>query len=632
MPSPIWCSTRGIVYSTYRKMPVSTMHSQAISSRERIDLSLVRITQLLDRLSNPQANFPIIHVAGTNSKGSTIAYLDSVLSNAIGISTASFTSPHLRLERDCCKVGNEPIEEAIWEEAGKQVRQADEGFVTLPSSTSSSPSFSLNSTTFEILTARCLTAFNLLQGRRRPEVLLVEVGMGGAQDATNVFTSKQVLASVICPIDFDHQRFLGNTLSEIASQKAGIIKEGGLCILADQRRQRGPAIQDDQIDCTRVKASDAEKCLEGVEVAEIQDTVRNTCAALQARLVKAFVPWQSLSSAGPSQPVNVQSPWSAYVQSHIRYTPILMPSKIHSGDYVSSAGDPVVSGPFVNLPGTRAAMTGCHLALQTLWSMARDETPFGLGLPGSDANEELRLRIAFGLRDDRFAKKTLEECIERTNIKGRAEWLDLDLKRPSFSEMEIEQEAQQEDSPARHHLHVLVDGAHNVSAASALRRYVETCLHNRVQSSQQQEQQPAISQVTITWIFAFSQGKNVAEIFDQIFENTRQDVDQVTNDLAAARLDIQIQHKVACIPFTTPVQGMPWVQCVPADEIANVVKSGKVCSIVDVQTFETLELAIAWAAYDGDGKTVTQQGQSNLVVIAGSLYLVSDVYRLKSPL
>lgn len=110
----------------------------------------------------------------------------------------------------------------------------------------------LNSTYFELLTARTLLSFSLLPLEEKPEILIIEVGLGGSLDATNVFSDGQVLASVICPIDMDHENLLGNTLTEISKQKAGIIKKNGLIIVADQRRRSTGEEEFDfeEVDCS----------------------------------------------------------------------------------------------------------------------------------------------------------------------------------------------------------------------------------------------------------------------------------------------------------------------------------------------------------------------------------------------
>jgi folylpolyglutamate synthase/dihydropteroate synthase len=626
------------------RMPVSTMDTKASGSLS-IDLSLHRITELLRRLSSPQARFPIIHVAGTNSKGSTIAYLSSILNNTVGVSTGTFTSPHLRLERDCCKIGGQVIDASIWEEAGRRVAEADAAVPSTsstapspssPSSSSSTLTWPLHSSPFELITARSFLAFSLLPPSQRPEILLVEVGMGGALDATNVFTASQVLASVICPIDYDHQAFLGDTLAEIASQKSGIIKSGGLCIMADQRRQGSDT--GDQVDCTKVKRSSEEAIsIDGREAAEIQDTIRQKCASLNARLVKAYVPWQALTTESSSAAHSPSSPWSTHVATNVRYTPNLQLSRIHAGDYVSSAGDPVVPGPVLHLPKTRAALTGCHLALQTLWSIARDETPCALGEPGSDASEELRLRIAYSLREDRVAKMQLESTIQATRILGRADWIDVELRGTEPDTMQIDGAGGIDHTGSNtatsldqisHTMHALVDGAHNKSAALALQKYVKGCVQQRIKSSKQ-EAASAISQVTLTWILAFSQGKDISGIMAALFGGAGDDVNGLTTSLESLS-DVHVEHRVACVPFTTPVEGMPWVTSYPAEEIATALQDHST-SIADVQTFSTLPDALTRAAKSGDGKTV-RNNQTSMIVIAGSLYLVSDVYRLLAPL
>ena len=620
------------------------MHGGSAKPRT-IDLGLQRITALLERLSSPQLRFPVIHVAGTNSKGSTIAYLASILHRCVGISTASFTSPHLLIERDCCKVDEQVIDQATWDEAGKRVRQADDGAVE--------PAVPLNSTPFELLTARCFVAFDLLPPSRRPELLLVEVGMGGTQDATNVFSPQQVLASVICPIDYDHQAFLGGKLREIASQKAGIVQKGGLCVMADQRKppqqQASGTAGDDQVDCTRLKAGQSEALIDGKEAGEIQEAVREKCASMQARVVKAYVPWQALSASGDVVAAQSSSPWSMHIRTSVRYTPVLLPSKLHQGDYVSSAGDPVVQGPTLLLPRTRAALTGCHLALQTLWSIARDETPCALGAPGSDGNEELRLRIAYGIRNDRMGWRGLEACVAETFIKGRAEWVDIPLQTggpaaesnegglPDAMQIDggaaqqVVEEAQLPTPSPSLPLHALVDGAHNVSAAVALCEYVGECIRQRVRSSRQQSQSSApISKVTVTWIVAFSKGKAIADIVAALLGDAGEDMSGLASQLASTQLDTHIEHRVACLPFTTPVEGMPWVTSERADEVAAAFTSHSK-AISDVETFDHLHEALQWAAIAGDGSAVSEDGSASMVVIAGSLYLVSDVHRLLSP-
>lgn len=181
-----------------------------------ITLGLARIVKLLDKLGNPQNAVPIIHVAGTNGKGSVCAYLDSILRES-GLRVGRFTSPHLVHVRDSITLHGKAISEIDFKTAQGAVHDAN-----IKNQVEASP--------FELLAA---TAFQSFKNEDPPlDLAVVEVGMGGSTDATNV--CKDPLVTVITAIDMDHQAFLGNTVSEIATVKAGIIKHGHPCVLAPQ--------------------------------------------------------------------------------------------------------------------------------------------------------------------------------------------------------------------------------------------------------------------------------------------------------------------------------------------------------------------------------------------------------------
>ena len=169
-----------------------------------IDLSLERMERILARLGNPERNLPpVIHVAGTNGKGSTVAYLRSILEQA-GLKVHCYTSPHLVKFHERIYVAGETIPEeklsALLEEC-----EAANGESPI--------------TFFEITTAAAFLAF----ARTKADYLILEVGLGGRLDATNVIVKPAV--SVITTIDYDHQQYLGNTLTAIAHEKAGILKQ-----------------------------------------------------------------------------------------------------------------------------------------------------------------------------------------------------------------------------------------------------------------------------------------------------------------------------------------------------------------------------------------------------------------------
>lgn len=177
-----------------------------------IDLSLVRISRLLKLLGNPhRSTYNSIHVAGTNGKGSTIAYLSAILT-AARIRTGKFTSPHLISYNDCVAINNESYPMPQFEKVHQMVEMENK-------------KWSLGCTEFEVLTA---TAFKIFQ-LENVQLALIEVGLGGLLDATNVLepatdSEGGVIACGITKIGIDHESFLGSTLKEISSQKAGIIK------------------------------------------------------------------------------------------------------------------------------------------------------------------------------------------------------------------------------------------------------------------------------------------------------------------------------------------------------------------------------------------------------------------------
>lgn len=179
-------------------------------ARFGVDLGLDRIEGLLAAMGNPQQQVPIIHVAGTNGKGSVCAYLASVLT-AAGYRTGRYTSPHLVnwTERIC--LDGEPITWAALQAGLDTVEQA---IATNPLSDTPIP------TQFEVFTAAAWQYF----AQQQVDIAVVEVGLGGRLDATNVCSHP--LATVIVSISRDHWQRLGNTLAEIAGEKAGILKPG----------------------------------------------------------------------------------------------------------------------------------------------------------------------------------------------------------------------------------------------------------------------------------------------------------------------------------------------------------------------------------------------------------------------
>jgi len=203
-------SRKAVVYNTQQET-----RSSLVIHETKVQTSQAMIKPGLERISLLLKDVPLtwraIHVAGTNGKGSICAYISAVL-QAANVRTGRFTSPHFIDRWDGICVNGEPVAESVFREVEDGVKWKNE-------------KNAINASEFEILTATAFEVFN----RERVEVGVVEVGMGGLQDATNVL--ERPLVTVISQIGLDHQAFLGDTLSAIAFQKAGIMKTGVPCVV-----------------------------------------------------------------------------------------------------------------------------------------------------------------------------------------------------------------------------------------------------------------------------------------------------------------------------------------------------------------------------------------------------------------
>jgi dihydrofolate synthase / folylpolyglutamate synthase len=184
----------------------------------RIDLDLTRMHRLLQRLDHPERRLPpVIHVAGTNGKGSTIAYLRAIL-EAAALRVHVYTSPHLVRINECFRIARA---------GGGRLVADDELFAALEHCERANAGAPI--TLFEIETAAAFCLF----AQHPADVVLLEVGLGGRLDATNVIDAP--LVTVIAPVSMDHTEFLGDTLTAIAGEKAGIIKRAVPVICAEQQ-------------------------------------------------------------------------------------------------------------------------------------------------------------------------------------------------------------------------------------------------------------------------------------------------------------------------------------------------------------------------------------------------------------
>ena len=216
----------------------------------KIEPSLDRIRALTDLLAEPQRSYPVVHIAGTNGKSSTSRMVDALLGR-IGLRVGRYTSPHLQLATERISIDGAPISPAAYVEAYRDVAP----YVSIVDSRSE-----VAMSKFEVLTGMAFAAF----ADAPVEAAVVEVGLGGSWDATNVADAK---IAVICPVAQDHAEYLGTDLAGIAREKAGIIKPDSVVVMAAQPAEAQQAIME------RIAEVDATVAREGHEFGVLSRTV-----------------------------------------------------------------------------------------------------------------------------------------------------------------------------------------------------------------------------------------------------------------------------------------------------------------------------------------------------------------------
>lgn len=178
----------------------------------------VRIKAFLENIGSPHKNLKVIHIAGTNGKGSTVSFIKDILKEDYKV--GAFVSPHLITYCDRIKIGDTEISQEDFAELGDFIIEKEKDIVEEYGD--------LN--LFEFLTIMAIIYFE----REGVDLAILEVGMGGRADSTNIFTSREKLISIITSISMDHMEYLGDTIEEIADAKAGIIQEDGLVVTTNK--------------------------------------------------------------------------------------------------------------------------------------------------------------------------------------------------------------------------------------------------------------------------------------------------------------------------------------------------------------------------------------------------------------
>ncbi|CDH52848.1 folylpolyglutamate synthase [Lichtheimia corymbifera JMRC:FSU:9682] len=420
-----------------------------------MDLGLERIQTLLRALNRPQDTFKVIHVAGTNGKGSVCAYMTSVLRQA-GLSVGRFNSPHFLEPHDSIYVNDSPV--------SKQEYEATCAYVSKINNEQD-----ISATSFEQLVATALCLFR----DHQVEWIVIEVGLGGALDATNIFETPKM--TIITSIGMDHAAVLGGTIQSIAAAKAGIMKSTCPVVIAPQNE---PHALDTLIDhAKKVNAP--------------------------FRIARAAT-W--VKGASSSSTLTCRLDDTTTAKGTIEYS--------------------------ISLRGDYQRENSATAVMALLWLQENGDISFTMDM--------------------------LQAGMARTRWPGRLDY----IATPMFEGQPLPP--------------MLVDGAHNIPAAKALRQYIDDLDPTRV-----------------LWLLGVTAGKDLSEMLSVL---------------------LRPDDTVLAAPFSQP-QGMPWIHSTPPHEVCEHAME----IVSDARPLESVQAAL---------KMIPSLESYSLVVLCGSLYLVADFYRL----
>jgi folylpolyglutamate synthase/dihydrofolate synthase len=533
-----------------------------------INLNLNRLIKLIPHL--PPYTRPTLHIAGTNGKGSVSALLTSILlSSEPPLSVGRYNSPHLVSIHDCITLDNVAVLPSFYNSVRDEVEKADKEYQT-------------KLTNFEILTLVALLVFE----KSKVDVVVLEVGMGGRLDATNVVPDNMIAVSALTAVDLDHQFFLGDTVIKIAQEKAGIARKGRPFVLGRQKH-------------------------EGVKEA-VKDVLENLGSLDLVNAVEVKVREWDERIDGPKR-----SPFSL-IAPHATFQP--------------PPPQPVVANLscFPDSINAILPLYGTHQLdnLGTALTIVNELIKI---------SESLEIITPLHLKQ-RLTAGTIEKGIKNVKWPGRLSFHTINVSIPSFSSKSL---AEPHSAPIpfsmdkKYPLVVLVDGAHNSASAKTLGGYIASLLELTLESASSPSPVTTIN-INITYILALSHSpqKTPLQTLSPIFSP------KVSSQSPCTILNVKTS--VALLRFTPP-EGMPWVKPVPPKEMEEVVRrlvpDAELCAFEDSMSPSLapdsrnceLKDALRWAAQQGSGNALSPEEHgisSGLIILAGSLYLVADFYRL----
>jgi folylpolyglutamate synthase len=483
-----------------------------------IDLTLDRIRKLSSYL--PTYTRPTCHIAGTNGKGSVCSLLSSILVASLHpLAVGRFNSPHLISVNDSITIGNEPVNDHEYAATRAEIEKVDRDHA-------------VGASPFEVLTLTALLLFE----RADLDLVVIEVGMGGRLDATNVIPDECILVSALTAVDLDHQAFLGSTVVAIAGEKAAIARKGKPFILGPQKYP------------------------------DVREIVQRVVHGIGGRLLQASIAVQrewDEATDGPKPPVFSFTPFRPPPPKPVRLDMPCFPDSV-------SALLPLYGDHQLENLGLAASVVSVLLTHPSCIQML---------------SPDIRGRIT---------PISITQGIKATNWRGRL----------SFHHLNIVPSAQGNTGRP---LILLADGAHNPASSATLSAYISD-LFSLLMYNEPADQAPR----SVTYVLALSHSPPKTPF-------------QTLSPLLAPPPGCT-NVRVAVLGFTPP-EGMPWVHSVPPSELQRVVRNlmpnADVWSAEDDEDAHSRQLlrALTWASK-------MQGSEEGLVVLAGSLYLVADLYRL----
>ncbi|KAJ2705201.1 folylpolyglutamate synthase [Coemansia sp. IMI 203386] len=588
----------------------------------RIKLGLERIINFFENIlpTDPRAKLQVVHVAGTNGKGSVCALISEALT-AAGYKAGTFNSPHFLRTNDAVRIQGAPIPTAEYAELRSWINALD--------AKAQAPMGPLS--LFEQSTVAAIWWF----AKNDVDLAVIEVGMGGLRDATNVFGTPEGRSSLgvgkslvqcICPVDADHLGVIGNNIEEIAHEKAGIMRPGSWIVVASQDRieafhkirQIAQRISPGRIvNVRRQPTYDLH-----VPKFAIKHSADDADLAARLNQPQLVLPsWASFNGTGrrclrvkypPSLEAH-KSTLSSEHEPHTQNNSYTSTEHKHGESHAQIPSQPQAVAPQEHRSTRSRSSSTSNGQPMTV------ELDLPLVLPGyyQAGNASVAFYALDALRTHYGFNKLTDAAIQVgfQNVRwpGRLSWL-------SFSRQAVADDtgtstpvsqtsdnslggsssgrSSVDDSNALDSW-ILVDGAHNEPAAVELRKYVDTTLRrvNQQRYIHATRGRSFNDVPHIRWIIGFTQGKDMKAILSKL---------------------VFAGDSIWAVPFSQPDE-MPWISCTDPKDIEKAVQGLECSEHVQVTTFGSLSDAL--------DRLASEKSDSHLTVACGSLYLAANLYR-----